>query len=58
LRTFPRSIPRAAFAGRAQARFASGDHRGAIDDYSEAIRISPEASDYIEREHISSDAAE
>jgi tetratricopeptide (TPR) repeat protein len=46
------SSNRAAFAGRAQARFASGDYRGAIDDYSEAIRISPEASDYIERGHV------
>ena len=42
---------RAAFAGRGQARFASGEYRGAIDDYSQAIRIAPEATDYIERGH-------
>jgi tetratricopeptide (TPR) repeat protein len=46
------SSNRAAFAGRAQAQLALGDYRGATDDYSQAIRISPEATNYMERGHV------
>ena len=37
------------FTRRGYARFQNGDHKGAIDDYSEAIKILPDASFYMLR---------
>ena len=37
------------FTRRGYARFQNGDHKGAIDDYSEAINILPDASFYMLR---------
>ncbi len=37
------------FTKRGFARFQNGDHKGAIDDYSEAIKILPDASFYMLR---------